>query len=93
MKFSYDKVKKQLTEFANIISNEVFFFPPAQTKNIPHLLKIYEALLDGMPTLAEALKQVKQESMKLMQDWVVCRKKPEAKPKQLIIGEAKSQPN
>lgn len=61
MKFSYDKVKKQLTEFANIISNEVFFFPPAQTKNIPHLLKIYEALLDGMPTLAEALKQVKQD--------------------------------
>lgn len=61
MKFSYDKVKKQLTEFANIISNEVFFFPPAQTKNIPHLLKIYEALLDGMPTWAEALKQVKQD--------------------------------
>lgn len=62
------KVQKLETEtrfnlqgYSKIVSENAIYFPPDQTKNMFHLLRIYETLLSGISTWSEAFEHVTQD--------------------------------
>jgi len=61
MQQSQTKTSSTLDSYAEIVRNNVIYFPPAQTKDMFHLLKIYEALLNGVPTWNQAYEHVSQD--------------------------------
>jgi len=57
-----NKERKQtdhtLQDYYQIVANNIVYLPPRQTNDIYHLLRVYTAILDGVPTWDKAIRQV-----------------------------------
>lgn len=61
MKIEYINTNNKLKNYYQFVWDNVANFPPEQTQNTYHLLRIYGALLNGMPTWYQAYEHVSQD--------------------------------
>lgn len=61
MKREYIKTDNKLENYYKYVWDNVANFPPEQTQNTYHLMRIYGALLNGMPTWYQAYEHVSQD--------------------------------
>lgn len=55
------ETRYDLQGYSKIVRENVIYFPPDETKNMFHLLRIYEILLSGISTWNEAFEHVAQD--------------------------------
>lgn len=55
-----NQTEYKLSHYSDIVQQNIQYFPPMETKDMRRLLKIYEALLNGVPTWEKALRYVGQ---------------------------------
>ena len=60
MRLQNSAVDKSLNQYFEIVLEHIVYLPPEQTQSMTHLLKVYETLLNGVPTWDKAIIYVGQ---------------------------------